>query len=230
MSVISHFVTHAFVFSPQNTDHKLFTPQCFYSIQFKSQVSSMWVWRRRWKREKLTDRRTDGRRTKASRKTHMNFQLRWAKSHCLPLPITKETTTCTRHCCNSMQWWWQINCMFIIRSAVMYTPFHVSLIKYKDCFGIWWMIKETITRRRNTKKGSFGGLNVMVMLGSIKHTRQFDCQIIFINIYMKTIYMQLMRHCYTSMQWWQQFKSANFIVWCIVSDNNIHLWQPSCLC
>ena len=142
----------------------------------------------------------------------------------------KQQLTCTRHCCNSMQWWWQINCMFIIRSAVMYTPFHVSLIKYKDCFGIWWMIKETITRRRNTKKGSFGELNVMVMLGSIKHTRQFDCQIIFINIYMKTIYMQLMRHCYTSMQWWQQFKSANFIVWCIVSDNNIHLWQPSCLC
>ena len=48
---------------------------------------AQWFWRRRWKCEKFTDRRTDGqtdrqtdgRRTTVIRKAHLSFQLRWAK-------------------------------------------------------------------------------------------------------------------------------------------------------
>ena len=53
-----------------------------------------WFWRRRWKCEKFTDRRmdgrtyrqTDGRRTtddgrQVIRKAHLSFQLRWAKKN-----------------------------------------------------------------------------------------------------------------------------------------------------
>ena len=47
---------------------------------------AQWFWRRRWKCEKFTDRRTDGQTDdgrQVIRKAHLSFQLRWAKK-CVP--------------------------------------------------------------------------------------------------------------------------------------------------
>ena len=46
---------------------------------------------------------------KGIRKVYLSFQVWWAKTHFVYQhpSLWKQLT---RHCCNSLQWWWQMNC------------------------------------------------------------------------------------------------------------------------
>ena len=70
-------------------------------------------------------KRSDVQRTKGDQKSSRTFSSGALKLIVYHYPSArKQQLTCTRHCCNSMQWWWQINCMSIFM-VLTYTPFHV---------------------------------------------------------------------------------------------------------
>ena len=123
--------------------------------------------RRRWKWETFTDiwrarLKDDGQ--KGIRNVHLSFQLRWAKTHFVyhHPSLWKQLT---RHCCNSLQWWWQMNCSWHhwqhhLRQDA---PFEVSacmIIKY------WESIKIGV---------QFDGCKITQLQLISNRNKGFDC-------------------------------------------------------
>ena len=92
-----------------------------------------WFLRRRWKCEIFTDKS----HMDDSQETIRKVYCTWAfctgelKIHfCLYHPSLEKQLT--RHCCNSLQWWWQINCLCALFAASSVTGFLIWSISLHD--------------------------------------------------------------------------------------------------
>ena len=86
-----------------------------------------WFWRRRWKYEKITDRQTDGRTDdgqKVIRKSHLSFQLRWAKNSRMSLEFWLDWWLFWKDCEFGKPFLLPLN---LRKSLLGYLVFHHSL-------------------------------------------------------------------------------------------------------
>ena len=91
-----------------------------------------WFLRRRRKREIFTDVwMTHKKRSEKFTVLELSAQLGELKTHfCLYHPSLEKKLT--RHCCNSLQWWWQINCLCASFAASSVTGFLIWSISLHD--------------------------------------------------------------------------------------------------